>query len=215
MKLERRFSKGLGFLIAYTFSKLIGDVGRNIIDFGTVGGAPQGSVSCGQDAKFDRRSCRSIEPQDVTHQYVLSTVYELPFGRGSGGWVNHVIGGFQLNGILTLRSGLPLVVRGANNRAADRPNLVGDPELPARRAEPDALVQYGGVRRTAALHLRHDATDAGERARAGFRLGGLLPDQEHRAQRHDEIAGPRGVLQPVQPRQFQPAERQLSVRGIR
>ena len=131
VKLERRFSRGLGFLGAYTFSKLIGDVGRNIIDFGTVGGAPQSAVTCGQDSKFDRRSCRSIEPQDLTHSFVLSTVYELPFGKGSSGWLDHVIGGFQLNGIVTLRSGLPLVVRGASNRAADRPNLVGDPELPA------------------------------------------------------------------------------------
>ena len=108
----------------------MGDVGRNIIDFGTVGGAPQSSVGCGQDSKFDRRSCRSVEPQDVTHSFVLSTVYELPFGKGERRWLNHIIGGFQFNGILTLRSGLPLVVRGANNRAADRPNLVGDPELP-------------------------------------------------------------------------------------
>ena len=37
-----------------------------------------------------------------------------------------------MNGILTRRSGLPLVVRGANNsRQADRPNIVGDPALPA------------------------------------------------------------------------------------
>jgi hypothetical protein len=136
LKLERRFSRGLAFLGSYTFSKLIGDVGRNIIDFGTVGGSPQNSVRCGQDEKFDRAACRSIEPQDVTHQFVLSTVYELPVGRGrrylaSGGVLGHILGGFQVNGILALRSGLPLIIRGASNGAADRPNLVGDPELPA------------------------------------------------------------------------------------
>ena len=130
LKVERRFSHGLGFLSSYTYAKLLGDVGRNVIDFGTVGGAPQGSVGCGQDSKFDRRSCRSVEPQDVTHSFVLSTVYELPFGRGSDSLLNQVIRGFQVNGILALRSGLPLVVRGASNRAADRPNLVGDPSLP-------------------------------------------------------------------------------------
>lgn len=136
LKVERRFSGGVGFLSSYTFSKLFGDVGRNIIDFGTVGGAPQGSIQCGQDAKFDRRSCRSIEPQDVTHQFVLSALYDLPFGNGrrflsSGGALANIFGGFRVNGILSLRSGLPLVIRGANNGAADRPNLVGDPELPA------------------------------------------------------------------------------------
>jgi hypothetical protein len=135
-KVERRFSGGVGFLAAYTLAKLYGDVGRNIIDFATVGGAPQGSVRCGQDSKFDRRSCRSIEPQDVTHQFVLSALYDLPFGRGrrflsEGGPLSSIFGGFRLNGILSMHSGLPLVIRGANNRAADRPNLVGDPELPA------------------------------------------------------------------------------------
>jgi Carboxypeptidase regulatory-like domain len=134
LKIDRRFSRGFGVLVSYTLSRLTGDVGRNIIDFGTIGGAPQGNVMCSQNAKFDRRSCRSIEPQDVTHQFVASTLYDLPFGKdrrylSSGGMLAHIVGGFRLNGIVTLRSGLPLVIRGANNGLADRPNLVGDPEL--------------------------------------------------------------------------------------
>ncbi len=41
-----------------------------------------------------------------------------------------IVGGLRVNAILSLRSGLPLVVRGANNGGvADRPNLVGDPAL--------------------------------------------------------------------------------------
>jgi hypothetical protein len=143
VKAERRFSAGFGFLGAYTYSRLVGDVGRNFIDFATVGGAPQGNVMCSQNAKFDRRSCRSIEPQDVTHQFVVSTVYELPVGEGrrflsSGGILGQIFGGFQLNAILALRSGLPLVIRGANNGvgAADRPNLVGDPKLPSDERSP-------------------------------------------------------------------------------
>ncbi len=134
LKLEKRFAKGLSFLSSYTFSKLIGDVGRNVIDFGTTGGAPQNSVGCGQDAKFNRRSCRSIEPQDITHLSVTSVLYELPIGKGkrflaNGGAAAQLIGGWQLNGILTLRGGLPLIVRGANNRAADRPHLIGNAAL--------------------------------------------------------------------------------------
>lgn len=135
VKVERRFAQGFALLGSYTFSKNIGDVGRNIIDFATTGGSPQNSVGCGQNTKFDRASCRSIEPQDVTHNFVLSTIYELPFGQGqpflsSGGALAQILGGFQLNAIVNLRSGLPLVIRGANNGAADRPNLVGDPSLP-------------------------------------------------------------------------------------
>ncbi len=134
LKVERRFTQGIGFLTSYTFSRLTGDVGRNFIDFGTIGGAPQGNVMCAQNAKFDRRSCRSIEPQDITHQFVTSVLYDLPFGQGrrflSSGVLSHVVGGFRVNGIVSLRSGLPLVIRGANNGGfADRPDMVGDPEL--------------------------------------------------------------------------------------
>ena len=119
----------MGFLTSYTLAKLTGDVGRNIIDFGTIGGAPQSNVMCSQNAKFDRASCRSIEPQDVTHQFVTSALYDLPFGTGrrflSSGPLAHIVGGFRVNGILSLRSGLPLVIRGAN-APADRPNMVGE-----------------------------------------------------------------------------------------
>jgi len=136
LKVERRFAQGVGFLTSYTYSRLTGDVGRNFIDFGTIGGAPQGNIPCGQDAKFNRRSCRSIEPQDVTHQFVFSTLYDLPFGKDrrflNSGVLAHAVGGWRVNAIVSLRSGLPLVIRGANNGGtADRPNLVSDPELPA------------------------------------------------------------------------------------
>ena len=132
LKLERRFSRGVGFLTSYTLARLTGDVGRNVIDFGTIGGAPQGNVMCAQNAKFDRQSCRSIEPQDVTHQFVTSALLDLPFGPGrrflSSGILGHIVGGFRLNAIVSLKSGLPLVIRGGNS-PADRPNMVGDPEL--------------------------------------------------------------------------------------
>ena len=134
LKVERRFSGGLGFLTSYTYARLVGDVGRNLIDFGTIGGAPQGNVMCGQNSKFDRQSCRSIEPQDITHQLVASALYDLPFGSGrrylSSGVLGSIVGGFRVNAIVSLRSGLPLVIRGANNGGfADRPNLNGDPVL--------------------------------------------------------------------------------------
>jgi TonB dependent receptor len=134
LKAERRFTQGIGVLASYTYSRLVGDVGRNVIDFGTIGGAPQSAVMCGQNAKFDRRSCRSIEPQDITHQFVASTLYDLPFGPGrrylTSGPLAAVAGGFRVNAIVSLRSGLPLVIRGASNGGvADRPNQVGDPEL--------------------------------------------------------------------------------------
>lgn len=131
IRVEKRFSQGLSFLMNFTGSKQIGDVGRNLISFTTV---PQGNVGCGQLAAFDRRACRAIDPQDVSRNLIISGVYELPFGPGKPflagkSFASALARGWQVNGIFAARSGLPLVVRGANNRAADRPNILRSAKL--------------------------------------------------------------------------------------
>jgi hypothetical protein len=72
----------------------------------------------------------------VPHRLVFSWGYELPVGRGKrfgsqiNHWVNGVVGGWQINGILSLQSGQPLNTAMANNRLADgvqRPNVSGNP----------------------------------------------------------------------------------------
>jgi hypothetical protein len=125
---ERRFQTGLTFLASFTFGKLISDaiLGAN---FGA--GLEGVSVGGNQDGKFNRRLDRAIDGTDSAKRFVLSGVYELPFGRGkrylgsSNAIVNGFLGGWQTNGILVLQDGLPLVVRGANNNAANRPNSTG------------------------------------------------------------------------------------------
>jgi hypothetical protein len=67
--------------------------------------------------------------------FVVSYVYELPVGSGKrllsgAGPLPKILGGWQVNGITTLHTGLPLVIRGANNRAADRPNQIRSAKLP-------------------------------------------------------------------------------------
>jgi hypothetical protein len=66
---------------------------------------------------------------------VLSGLWELPIGRGKAidvksGLLDAIVGGWQFNGIATLVSGAPLIIRGANNGLADRPDLLRSPELP-------------------------------------------------------------------------------------
>lgn len=120
LRLERKFASGFSMLNSITAGKLIGDVGRNIVDFVTDGGSPQNSVACGQFAASNRRLCRAIEPQDVSRAFVTSFLYNPGFAKG-----------WELAGIVTGRSGLPLVIRGAQNRAADRPNILKSARLPA------------------------------------------------------------------------------------
>ena len=106
-----------------------------------------------QDGKFDRRAERSLDPTDVRHRLVVSGVYELPFGPGkpwlTSGVGSHIAGGWQINSVATFQGGLPLIVRGANNFRADRPEL----SRRGRAREPDrgALVQHRRVREPAEL----------------------------------------------------------------
>ena len=61
---------------------------------------------------------------------VISLLYELPFGRGkywnsSSEAVNRLIGGWQINTIGTMQTGIPIIIRGASNNLANRPNSTG------------------------------------------------------------------------------------------
>jgi hypothetical protein len=73
---------------------------------------------------------------DITHRFVGSFVYELPVGRNRRfsptGILGGIIGNWNLNGILTLESGLPFSI-GASDQSSTGPghtsraNCVGDP----------------------------------------------------------------------------------------
>jgi hypothetical protein len=128
LSVEKRMSKGFVVLASYTNAKLISDSAVTPVNFGP--NIEQVGVVGYQNGLFDRRSERSLDPTDVSQRLVLSGVYELPFGKGrsfssSNRVVNTLIGGWQLNNITTIQSGMPVVLRGANNQRADRPNSTG------------------------------------------------------------------------------------------
>ena len=89
---------------------------------------------------YDLEASWALASYDIKHRFVISYLYELPFGRnrrfGSGAstLVNAIIGGWQFNGITTLQSGTPLSIT-ANNTAGifgarTQPNNNGsDPRL--------------------------------------------------------------------------------------
>jgi hypothetical protein len=117
-QVSRRFSNGLQFNAAYTFSKTIDDgEGANAV-----------KEQIFQSIPLDR----GLSEQDVRHRFVLSGVYELPFGRGRklANSINKAedafIGGWQLNAILTLQSGLPFTPTTPGNPSDARPDVVGN-----------------------------------------------------------------------------------------
>jgi hypothetical protein len=116
VELRRRFSEGLYFQANYTFSKNLTDA---------IGTSQQL-----QDTFLDLNRPELEKARadwDVTHVLNVNSIYELPFGRGktffsgAGGFLDRIIGGFQVNTVVSLSSGPPLTFvdpRGTFNRLA-------------------------------------------------------------------------------------------------
>jgi hypothetical protein len=127
IRVEKRFSQGLTFLASYTKAKLISDSIATPIGFGNV---EQVTTVGYQNGLYNRRAERSLDPTDVSQRLVLSGVYELPIGRGRkldirNPVLNALAGGWQVNSIVVMQTGVPIVVTGANNQLATRPNSTG------------------------------------------------------------------------------------------
>ncbi len=120
--IKRPLSDGLLLHFAFTGGKKISDSTQVPVDFGLV---EQTNVNSYQDGLYARFLEKSIDPTDVSRRMVISVLYQLPFGRGSKSGINRLIGGWQVNSIGTVQAGVPLIVRGADNFQANRPNSTG------------------------------------------------------------------------------------------
>lgn len=127
LRVEKHFANGLGFLMSYTGGKLIDDASQTVTFLGQAGNK--------QDF-YNRKAEKSISTQDIPSRFVYSGNYDLPFGKGrkllnSMHPVAEVfIGGWQMNGILTLSKGTPvLITQNVNNTglgsSGQRPNNNG------------------------------------------------------------------------------------------
>ena len=142
-KVEQRFSHGVSFLLAYTHSKLIDDASS--VFSSTVLSSPNTSSLVAADT-FRPYLERDSSSGDMPNVTSFSGIYDLPAGRGhrfaSTGIGDAVLGGWALNAILSLQSGMPVTVTQATNNnsfagfALQRPNIVGNPSLPAGQRSP-------------------------------------------------------------------------------
>jgi hypothetical protein len=129
LTVTRRMSHGLLVNFAYTAGKRMSDSNLTPVDFGSV--APEQINENGfQDGLYNRQPNKSLDPADVSQRLVSSLLYELPFGRGkmfapTNGVVSRLVGGWQVNMISVMQTGIPLTVTGANNQQANRPNSTG------------------------------------------------------------------------------------------
>jgi hypothetical protein len=142
-KVEQRFSNGIAFLFAYTHSKLIDDASS--VFSTTVLSSPNSSSLVAADT-FRPYLERDSSSGDMPNVTSFTGIYSIPAGHGhqfaSTGIGNALLGGWSLNAILSLQSGMPVTVTQATNNnsfagfALQRPNIVGQPSLPSGQRSP-------------------------------------------------------------------------------
>ena len=136
-KLEQRFSHGLSYLVSYTRSKLVDDA-SSVFD-ATILTGPVANYPVADS--FNRRLERDYSTGDIPHVFVSSAVWDIPFGANrrsrAAGVLGALVNDWTLTGVLTLQSGIPIAIAQTTNNNAfagfgtQRPNLIGDPTLPA------------------------------------------------------------------------------------
>jgi hypothetical protein len=122
---EKRLAHGIQFVGSYTWS--------HAIDSGTFVGARQNFQNLAAE--------RGNSDTDVRQRFVLSGFWQLPFGRGRAFGknlpraVDLLAGGWQLNTITSLYTGLPFspssAVNTLNGSGGQRPDRIGDGNLPS------------------------------------------------------------------------------------
>jgi hypothetical protein len=99
VKFDRRFSGGFSMTTAFTYSKAMSFTGAS---------------ESGPYFYVNERRSYAKSDFDRTLQYVQSLLWRLPFGKGghfaNTGVSSKILGGWQLAGIITLRTGRPFTV---------------------------------------------------------------------------------------------------------
>jgi hypothetical protein len=134
--LRKRFSAGLEYQVAFTYSH-----GRS----DSIGYYGQGGQAGGQSAYmpnlYDRKAEWGPTYFDNKFNFVPSFVYRLPVGKGQkyGAGMNKVadmaIGGWQIGGIFTAHTGFPLTIKMSGDPSGTgarsfRANVIGTPNDP-------------------------------------------------------------------------------------
>jgi hypothetical protein len=134
-QIQRRFAQGLTFQASYTFSKSHDDKSYDPTFTRISSGTGQTAQSTPLDVN-DRNLTYAVSDFDRTHVFQGNMNYELPFGNGRrfgngvSGFVDRLIGGWEINAIVQRQSGRPFtVVSGTNsftNAASSRANYSGN-----------------------------------------------------------------------------------------
>ena len=140
VKVEKEFTRGLWLLSSYTWQKTLTDSSSSLGSF--FGASPRN--------EYNRSLEKGLALFDVPQRVVAAFNYELPIGKGkaiaggASGVVQKIIGGWQLNAIVSYQAGTPAVVSQNNTSplfvSKQMPNAVGgaSPELSKSGFDPGA-----------------------------------------------------------------------------
>jgi hypothetical protein len=139
LKVQKRTSYGLTATVSYTHSKLMDDA-SSVFDSSILTG-PVANYPVADS--FNPSLERDVSLGDMPNVTVGSAVYAIPLGQGhryaSTGVLSRVIGGWNVNGLVTLQSGMPFAITQATNFNAfagfgtQRPTIQGPANLPATK----------------------------------------------------------------------------------
>ena len=105
-KWEKRFTDGLQYTASYTFGHALATSGTTL----------SGSAGLGSKDPRNYSAAYSSASWDIRHNFVGNFIYDLPVGKGKkyangmNGAANALLGGWQVNGILSLRTGAPFTL---------------------------------------------------------------------------------------------------------
>ena len=129
IKAQKRLSKGLTFLSAFTWSRNMDESNNpagNALNPGAQG-APQNPYNTAAEY--------SLSSFDTPLRWTSSVSYDLPFGKGkqflsTNSVLDAVVGGWSLNAVVVYQTGFPLQIYQSNNNSAfgygaQRPNATG------------------------------------------------------------------------------------------
>ena len=137
VRLEKRYSHGLQYEAAYTWAHALDNASS----------ADLGSVNNGdfRDQRYPNAEYGNAD-FDVRHRFVFSYVYDLPFGRGRlfaknvSGFVNQILGNWQMAGVFSAATGNYYTATDITNvSGSDRGgNVAVYSSRPARVGNPNA-----------------------------------------------------------------------------
>lgn len=104
-KWEKRYSAGLQYLVAYTWGHALATSGTPL----------SGSAGFGPKDPRNYSEAYASAAWDIRHNLTGSFLYDLPIGKGKAldvqnKFANGLFGNWQVNGILTLRTGAPYTI---------------------------------------------------------------------------------------------------------